>query len=659
MINVKTILKENEKRKSKLFEHYDPIMGVGSPIPRVPVFYYRQNKTPVMIPATMQGTDKYEQIKGHKSIEHAAIANGQDLEMLINSFQEVRMDHDFEFWALTCAKIKPKAGGDLIKFLLNPSQRKLLGVLEEMRRENLPIRVILLKARQWGGSTLVQIYMSWIQLRHKINWNSLIAAHINQAATNIRHMYKTLVDYYPLAKYTLSPFSGTTNIKIIKERSNKITIGSMQTPESIRSDDIAMFHASEVGLWKKTDGKEPEDLMQSALGTLLDIPYTVAVLESTAKGVGNYFHRTWTAAKRKENGFVPVFVAWFEIPMYMKAFDSEEDKIEFIMSMDGYELSLVTEGATIEGIHWYRGKLGSMNGNRWRMCSEFPTNHVEAFQSTGRRFFSPEVVNNARSFNRPALYQAQIFANAIKGPESLKNIQLKKVNNGELSIWIEPEVNDQEKVLDRYLVTVDIGGRSEKSDDSIIKVFDRYWMMEGGAMEVAAVWAGHVDFDHLAWLAVQICKIYDNALMAPEINKMREDTQNTEGDNFYTLVDEISDDYDNIFCRTSPEKIRQGIPAAYGFHMNSSTKPMVMNALNAAYRDSQLFEFDERACDQADTYEVKDNGSLGAVEGQHDDHTIASAIGAWVGLEYMATPKVVKVGQNKATKKKHIGMSTI
>jgi len=58
-----------------------------------------------------------------------------------------------------------------------------------MRTAGKPIRLILLKARQWGGSTLVQIYMAWIQLVHCRNWNSVICAHLKESAANIKGMY--------------------------------------------------------------------------------------------------------------------------------------------------------------------------------------------------------------------------------------------------------------------------------------------------------------------------------------------------------------------------------------------------------------------------------------------------------------------------------------
>jgi hypothetical protein len=139
--------------------------------------------------------------------------------------------------------------------------------------------------------------------------------------------------------------------------------------------------------------------------------------------------------------------------------------------------------------------------------------------------------------------------------------------------------------------------------------------------------------------------------MIPEINKMREDTSAfDEGDQFYTLVDEVIGHYGNIFCRSNPEQIKKGLPKLYGFHMNMQTKPMVLNALNAAYRDDAIINYDVRSMDQADSFENKGNGKTGAVEGGNDDHVIADALGAWGCLHYM--PPVEEVELKEATLRK-------
>ena len=111
----------------------------------------------------------------------------------------LRCERDFEYWAATCCHIKNKRGGDDILFRLNRPQRKMVAMFERMRTLNRPIRVILLKARQWGGSTCVQLYMAWLQMMKSKGLNSLIIAHQHSATSEIRDMFMRMIGRYPEA----------------------------------------------------------------------------------------------------------------------------------------------------------------------------------------------------------------------------------------------------------------------------------------------------------------------------------------------------------------------------------------------------------------------------------------------------------------------------
>ena len=69
----------------------------------------------------------------------------------------LRCRHDFEYWAFTCVKIKDKRSSRLVPFRLNRPQRRVLAMMEEKRLEGEPIRIIMLKARQWGGRAFIYL----------------------------------------------------------------------------------------------------------------------------------------------------------------------------------------------------------------------------------------------------------------------------------------------------------------------------------------------------------------------------------------------------------------------------------------------------------------------------------------------------------------------
>lgn len=643
MTDQDNIILENKSRRAKMMAPYNPGIGSGSPIERIKIDFFHANVHYVVyFPKQM-----YEEMPGlHKLKEEGSIEKtvGTDdflvTQAFVNDLNNMRFKYDFEFWAYVCAKIQDKETKREIPFILNRAQRRLFFHFEKMRLERKPIRVILLKARQWGGSTLTQVYMAWMQLIVKTNWHSAIIADVDDQSRNIRGMYKRLGRLYPkqFGSITFIPYEGSSKTKVIKERNCIVGVGSAQEPDSLRSYDFSMLHLSEVGVWKSTPQRSAEDLVQSIRSTVPTIPDSLIVIESTAKGVGNFFHREWQAAKKGTSSYDPVFVPWFEIERYQ---NPVRDYVEFLnwMGTETYAKYLWTAGATLEGIKWYYDTKNGENYDDWRMKTEFPSNDTEAFQSTGRTVFNPEYIANTRKTCCKPERIGELIADAQTGKDSLKNISFQENPKGNLWIWSMPDL--EEMIAYRYALFGDIGGRTEGADYSVLRVIDRYWMMEGGKPEIVATWRGHVDQDIFAWIAAQVGTFYGIGLLAIETNSLRT-RRATEGDHFITILDEIAPHYSKLFARTDPEKIRMRVPIKYGFHTNSGTKSLIINTLNAALREGLYVEKDERACDEMATLEYKMDGTIGAVEGSHDDIAITTAGVVWMSLKFMSLPVITK-----------------
>ena len=215
-----------------------------------------------------------------------------------------------------------------------------------MRLAGKPIRLIVLKARQWGGSTAIQIYMAWIQLVHLEGWYSAIIAQDNSSARRIQAMYSKLLKEYPPkllglpeAELEFGSYGKSANDSIIKQKGKAvsdtvISIGSVVSPDSIRSSDIALSHFSEVGIWKETEQWNASSIIRSVTGSILNRPMTMIAFESTANGTGNYFHTEWLRANKPEDhpeksSMEPIFVPWYEIELYSLDFEDEASMIAF------------------------------------------------------------------------------------------------------------------------------------------------------------------------------------------------------------------------------------------------------------------------------------------------------------------------------------------
>lgn len=522
----------------------------------------------------------------------------------------LRCRHDFAYWCYRCVRIKPKDAYREVPFVLNAPQRKVLGVLESDRLAGRPIRLILLKARQWGGSTLVQTYMAWIQCCHRHNWNSLICAHVKDIAASIRGMYSKLLAGYPEelwegdAAPAFRPFERSMNVRRIEGRGCNVTVGSAENQDAVRGSDYAMAHLSETAFWRASRQHSPADFIRAVCGSVALLPYTLVVMESTANGVGNYFHAEWLRCKSGQGDKHAVFVAWYEIEMYSCP---PPDREAFAASLNEYEYTLWLKGIDLDRIYWYHCKAREYASVE-QLHAEFPSDDVEAFINTGSGVFS----NAAVEALRPACSEIQPRVGEISGEE------FKEDSRGAMKMWKRPEPGRV------YVVAVDVGGRSAVSDWSVVAV-----MAVGGPgqkHEFVAQWRGHCDHDLLARRAADIARYYNTALLLIESNTLETADYAAASSSSLFVLNRLAEEYPNMYMRQSFDTCGGSSTLKVGFHTNRSTKHMLVSRLIEAVREGEYIERDTAACDELITYEQRPNGTFAAKEGYHDDILMTRAM---------------------------------
>lgn len=690
------ILKENDKRNADVYQKFDPISGIGSIGERVEVRIDGFPLETQCIPVEMLSIPLVKLLIKCGSIikflteELEVEYSEEDRLKVIEQFVRLRCRYDFAFWAALYVYIKNKGGGEDVLFRLTRPQRKFVERLEKLRKANKPIRIVLLKARQWGGSTTSQLYMAWLQLIHKVGLNSLIIAHQGAGSDEIKDMFDRMIKAYPISMlYKLGETYNENESKLVgvghsgsihrvPQRNCKIKIGTAERPDSCRGGDYNLVHLSEVGLWKTTDGKKPEDIVRSACSGILLKPYTMIVYESTANGTGNFFQREYDAAKRGTSQFEAMFVSWFDIEQYSLSFENENEKVDFAIWLwksrtngsassaraesGKYLWWLWEQGATLEAINWYVQERAKYNEHA-PMASEYPSDDVEAFVHSGERVFDKYKVDEFRASCKPPKYIGDVYADGDSGKDALKNLRFAEDTQGLLWVWDLPEIDDKEIVTNRYLTIVDIGGRSKKADWSVILVIDRLFMLDGDRPEVVAQWYGHIDMDILAWKAAQIAAFYDNSLLVIESNTLEthDKERQVDGDLSHFILNQIKDVYPNLYARKQTEdEIREGLPRKYGFHTNVATKPMIISTLIKVVREHLYTERDERCLDEYVVYEKKQNGAFGAITGKHDDLLMTRAIGLHICFFEMPIPTIVmRVNMRVPKKKKAVSAATI
>ncbi len=583
------ILSENTRRLAARRALPDPLRGDPDSPLRVRVTTPDPDCPEAYIPRTMADDPEYPLVQCD-----------------IDAWRRLRCRHDFEYWCAKCCTIKHKTLGTEGPFILNAPQRRVAAVMEADRLAGRPIRIILLKARQWGGSTLIQVYMAWIQSCHRRNWHSLICSQVKDTSSGIRGMYSRLLSDYPAALWDgdepprFRPYERSTNVREISGRGCRVTVSSIQNQDAVRGADFAMAHLSETAFWPSTRTRTPSDLIRAVCGSIALVPYSLIAMESTANGVGNYLHAEWLRCRDGLGDKRAVFVPWYEIEMYTMPLAPHELQ-PFAESMDEYERWLFDEcRCTLDQIHWYRCKRREYQTHQ-QMMAEYPTTDDEAFTATGSPVFAPRNVERLRQgCDEPRIGEISDDADRFVDDSA-----------GSLSMWEPPQPDA------RYVAAVDIGGRSEGSDYSVIAVM----RVDCFHPEVAAQWRGHIDHDILGQKAENLARYYNEALLAVESNTLETDS----GAGLYILR-HLADTYPNLYRRRVYDSVTDTESTRVGFHTNRRTKEMVITGLMAAVRDGTYRERDTLACREMLTYERKSNGSYGARDGCHDDILMTRAI---------------------------------
>lgn len=607
--------REAEQRARE--EAYDPITGVGSLIPRKatprPPFVDEPADT-LLLPLTMLADPAWPRIKNH------------------HDYTRLRFRHDFEYWAYKCVMIRDKESGHRIPFRLNAPQRRFLAMLEEDRRAERPIRIVMLKARQWGGSTLVQMYFAYLQIIQLRNWHSIICSHVRDTSATIRAMYAAMLRDYPEQYWDeddaprLKTVSGSSSKQEIVGRGSTIDISSACAPDALRGNDFALAHLSEVAFWPDSPRRSIVDAIRTVAGSVPLLPNTAIILESSADGIGNYFHTLWLDSSKGQTAFQTIFVPWLEIARYRLDLSADPDRRRALAeSLTEYEKALVAQGATLGQIAWRRKKRGEYPSDE-AMAAEFPATDIEAFVNTGSGVFNPADCERLRLDCRTPEFTGRLSGAALTGPLAMKSISLIPDPNGALEIWQQP---DPSALPGRYVVTVDIGGRSAKSDWSVIAVMDRG---EGpdAIPEVVAQWRGHADHDIVCWQAAAIATYYHTALLVIESNSLESGGVAAADDASFYILGQLRDAYPRLYFREKKETTARGYESRPGFHTGRHTKVAALSALIAALRDSGYVERSELAVNEMLTYQLTPDGRYEARRGYHDDILMTRAISLYV-----------------------------
>jgi hypothetical protein len=492
-----------------------------------------------------------------------------------------RLRDDFRYYAPHALKIRTKES-EIKPLNLKKAQQVLVDAIEKQKAATGRIRVIILKARQQGLSTVVGGYFYFDVSQHEAK-KALVVAHKSDSTKALFDMTKRFHDQCPAILKPSTKYSSKREI-VFDRLDSSYMVATAGGDGIARGETITHLHASELAFWQASSARENWNGVRQAVP---DKPGTVIAIESTANGVSGLFYELWKDAVAGKNEYVPVFIPWFWDPDY-RAVPAED----FERTPD--EEALVAEhGIDDTQLAWRRLRIAE-NGIEL-FHQEYPATPDEAFLTSGRPVFNPEQLSRLLKEKQEPLYRM-----ALEGEEFAEHPR------GELAVF------EELRPQGLYTIGADIsmGLRDKNGDWSVAQILDE-------KKTLVAQWRGQVHPDYFATILYRLGEHYNMAFIAPENNNHGLLV-------CHLLAKELA--YPNIYQEVQHDKVTDKETIKLGFSTNVRTKPMIIDELRAAVRDGTIVIRDEETLDEMMTFVVTESGKMEAEDGCHDDCVMALAI---------------------------------
>lgn len=323
---------------------------------------------------------------------------------------------DFRRFAREAIRIRTKAG-DLEPLQINEAQEILLNAAEEQLKVEQWVRIIGLKGRRQGFSTLVAARGYWRSTlwdRQKV----YILSHEQKSSDTLFDMVALMQEKHPFP-----PAVGTDNAKELEfvKRGSSYSVATAGQKAGGRGGAVSYFHGSEAAWWTNAEDHfsssvQSVDEVRGKWGVLWTepakpLPFERGVgtlegwvkapseiwLETTSAGPTGVFFKKYMEAMKGIGRYRPAFVPWTVQSEYFEHGEfvphTEPDEEGDISELEYQELHNLSDGQML----WRRSKIQEL-GSIGKFRQEYPIDVTEAFAAADIEgvFIKPALVLRAR-----------------------------------------------------------------------------------------------------------------------------------------------------------------------------------------------------------------------------------------------------------------------
>lgn len=267
-------------------------------------------------------------------------------------------------------------------------QQKTADVIAWCREHKKPCRIQKLKPRR-GGSSTISTAALYVDLMEEIKRGCIMGGSEFQG-NSLFSMLRLM------ATKDRIPRQRAQVLDAVARFPNGSTCDRINAsnPTAGLAAGYEFMIVTELAKWASEGVAAADQVLNGALKCVPYLPGTTIIIESTADGVGNEYHRRYLQTisfeelKAGKEGFVRIFTPWFEFPDYVKEPNSEGIQSEDNLSQDERDLSAQYK-LDLSRIAWMRYAIRELCGGDLDDFKEnYPFNDVECFLLTGRKVFS-------------------------------------------------------------------------------------------------------------------------------------------------------------------------------------------------------------------------------------------------------------------------------
>jgi len=534
----------------------------------------------------------------------------------------------------------------LVLLKLNRTQNYIMEIIEWLWKRKIPVRLIILKARKEGVSTLIEAVIFTITILNRFV-NSYVISYNEKTTLQI---YKIADRYYrhlpmvmrPQTKYYTKYSLVFESVKPEFSLESQMIVDTAKNVDVGRGSTINNLHLSETARMENLS-----KVLTSALDAVPEkSPSTLVVSESTAKGQGGRFHKSWLNAidweqfkkdyvkgeYRDKPPFIRVFIPWYwddrysiEPPLDFKLFDYDH---EFY----GNEIEAKKRFRLSDSqMYWRRRKIAAdeIDYDLSKFMEEYPATPEEAFLAAGDTIFSKR--------------QLQILSSKVKEPIAVGDLRMMatvedvyhyykgnkpeitfdKNPRGNLKIWEFPkeyeEVTKDDikiKVPVHYIVAGDVSEGVEviqgKRDNSVAQVWKRV-----NPFKLVAEICGRIEPDILADLIYNLGFYYNVAWVGVERNTYGAATNSR-------LYKELS--YPLLYFRIEIDEKTDKKTRKFGWYSGKIERPIMITDFAALVRNGDIDIENAEMISEMKTFVRHADGSVKAESSAFDDRVITGMI---------------------------------